>query len=148
MNQLALQEWFGIPSTETLKRLKAHQRNVGLEGSAAHCTNDELHGSSAHCNKDELHGSGAACNDDFAYVSGLPVILALLWIVSLILTAVSATKMNSMIANGTFVLGEKITKDDLDFIPKIGSAASFLFWMPIVNIITSSVFTHKVRMLQ
>lgn len=135
MNQLALQEWFGIPSTETLKRLKAHHRNVGLEGSAAHCGDDELHGSSA------------TCNDEFAYVSGLPVILAILWIVSLILTAVSATKMNSMIADGTFVSGEKIKKDDLDFIPKIGSAASFLFWMPIVNIITSSVFAHKVRML-
>ena len=72
----------------------------------------------------------------------LPLIMAMLWMISLIMTGVSASKMNRSIETGKLA---SLPDVDRDFIPKIGSAASFLWWMPFVNIITSGIFTHKVR---
>ena len=79
-----------------------------------------------------------------AFTTIVPVIFALFWIISLIMSSISASKMNSMIADGSFA---KLSVEERDFIPKIGSAASFTFWMPGVNIITSSVFAHRMRSL-
>ena len=121
---LSMQEWFGIPAQSTLSRMERLRRKQEQD--------------------QELNPSGSPFAAAAAFTAIVPVIFALFWIISLIMSSISASKMNSMIADGSFA---KLSVEERDFIPKIGSAASFTFWMPGVNIITSSVFAHRMRSL-
>ena len=70
------------------------------------------------------------------------IVLFLLLILSLILTAVSASKLNSNIISGTDPF-KKMSFPKRDSLVKLGSASQFLWWMPGINIILASIFTHK-----
>ena len=133
-------DFFGIPTSTTLARL--NMSTSALFGAKE--TEDEPMNPEVDVPPPEENGGGGGGGGGGALlaVALLPLIMSLLWMISLIMTGVSASKLNTSILTGKLAA---LPEADRDFIPKIGSAASFLWWAPFVNIITASIFTHKVR---
>jgi hypothetical protein len=111
---------------------------LGIPGAGApQKLEDDLYNQEA-MNPSGYSGFEAAAGGALAF----PLIMMVLWIISLIMTAISMSKMNTGIAANGLV---KLSPADRDILPKIGTASSFLWAIPFVNIIISSIFTHKVR---
>jgi len=94
--------------------------------------------------KNNLSGSQSAGLEAAAGVAlVLPLLWMIMWVVSVTMTAVGMFKLNAGIAKNRLA---GLSTADADMLPKLGTASSFLWMSPFVNIILSSIFMHKVRM--
>lgn len=94
--------------------------------------------------KNELSGSQSAAVETVSIAALiLPLLWMIMWIVSVALTAMGMSKLNAGIARNRL---SGLSAADADMLPKLGTASSFLWMSPFVNIILSSIFMHKVRM--
>ena len=116
-------DWFGIPSATTMGLLKDLNQSGGMH--------DER--------QEEMKKSRKSIAITLIVI---PLVITLMWILSLILTAVSAAKLNDNMIRITKPF-EAIPFAKRDVLIKLGSAAQFLWWMPGINIILASIFTHK-----
>ena len=68
----------------------------------------------------------------------LPLVMMLMWMISLIMTAVSASRYNAAVSAHTL-------PSNVGSLPQIATASSMLWYVPFINLIMSSIFTHKTK---